>query len=82
MVQVRLEGAPEAEVVRLVTQVRAVLPEGSLVMVNATGRDPAFAGRVGADGAHVGGGDPGVVEAVRRALAPRAVIGFSAHGAA
>ena len=65
MVQIREKSAPVEEVKRLVAAVREVLAPGSIVVVNATGRPPEFAAETGADGVHIGGGDPAAVERAR-----------------
>jgi thiamine-phosphate pyrophosphorylase len=82
MLQVREKAAAAGDVARLVSLLRAALPPGSIIIVNATGRAAGFAGEVGADGAHLGGGDPAAVAAARRALGRAAVIGYSAHASA
>ena len=82
MVQVREKDSPRREVARLVARLRGLLPAGSLLIANATGRRPDFAAEVGADGIHLGGRDLKSVATARRSLSPGAIIGYSAHSAA
>jgi len=79
MVQVREKLLGPPEVRRLVLRFRELLPSGALLLVNGTGRSGSFAAEVGADGAHLGGGDPRKVGEARRALPPSSIIGYSAH---
>jgi len=81
MLQVREKTLPPAEVRRLVLRFRGLLPAGALMLVNGTGRPGGFAAEVGADGAHLGGGDPRKAGEARRALPRSFVIGYSAHSA-
>jgi thiamine-phosphate pyrophosphorylase len=82
MVQVREKDRPRREVTRLVARLRGLLPAGTLIIANGTGRRPDFAAEVGADGIHLGGGNLKSVAAARRALPPGAIIGYSAHSSA
>jgi thiamine-phosphate pyrophosphorylase len=81
MLQVREKLLGPTEVRKLVLRFRELLPSGALLLVNGTGRHGSFAAEVGADGVHLGGGDPQKVGEARRALPPFSIIGYSAHSA-
>ena len=74
--QVRLKGAPDAEIERVV---RAVLPAAHAHDVALILNDrPDLAARLGCDGVHVGQDDAPYAEA-RRIMGPGAMIGVTCH---
>ncbi len=79
--QVREGALPPVEVRRLVAHLRPLLPRDAIVVASTTGRAADFARQVGADGAHVGGGDLNYLREVRRALPRSDWVGYSAHSA-
>jgi thiamine-phosphate pyrophosphorylase len=78
VIQLRMKGAPRAEVVAVARRVRAVIPAGVAFVIND---DPGIAAEVGADGAHLGQGDMPYAGA-RRLLGEAAIIGLSTHNPA
>ncbi len=77
-IQLRIKGAPREEVVRVGRSLRPRIGGGSAFIVND---DPEAAAEVGADGVHLGQGDPPYARA-RALLGPRAIIGLSTHNPA
>lgn len=75
IIQLRMKDAPRAEVAATARRLRAVIPPGTLFVVND---DPEIAGEAGADGVHLGQSDAPYAEA-RRLLGEDAVIGLSTH---
>ena len=78
VIQLRMKDAPRGDVVAAALALRAIIPRGTLFVVNDS---PEIAREVGADGVHLGQDDPPYAEA-RRLLGPDAVIGLSTHNPA
>ena len=75
IIQLRMKGAPRAEVVAIARRVRAVVPPGVAFIVND---DPEIAVEVGAAGVHLGQGDLPYADA-RRIVGDAAIVGLSTH---
>ena len=75
IIQLRMKGASEEEVVSTARRLREIIPDGVTFIVND---HPEIAARVGADGVHLGQDDMPFDEA-RRIVGPDAVIGLSTH---
>lgn len=78
IIQLRVKGAPRAEVVAIARRVRAVVPPGVAFIVND---DPEIAVEVGAAGVHLGQGDLPYADA-RRIVGDAAIVGLSTHNPA
>jgi thiamine-phosphate pyrophosphorylase len=78
VIQLRMKDAPRGEVIAVARRVRALVPAGTLFIVND---DPLIALEVAADGVHLGQDDTPYAEA-RRLLGEDAVIGLSTHNPA
>lgn len=75
VIQLRAKRLDGAQLLRLARQIRAVVPQDRVFLVNDR---PDVAALVGADGVHLGQEDAPLVEA-RARLGPAAVIGLSTH---
>jgi len=78
VIQLRMKGAPRAEVVAVARRVRAVVPAGVAFVVND---DPEIAMEVSAAGVHLGQDDMPYEDA-RRLMGEAAIIGLSTHNPA